>query len=226
MLYSVKERVYDRGLEFNWFGNWCSVSFSLSSICSLGIWTTVWARPRAPSAKEGLWKIAAIRPVIVFLGGSYPERTVECCSDHPLPSLELVTHKTHKCRQTGAYRTLNKRGHIPYVFPHEVTSCSRGRMGCWESTGDRLRRTLPLPKDLSALFMFFFSLSLCLHYLHLSIHLYLPLFFPALLIPPIGIARLDVKLWCNIYWTVKPYRRKCRNVDIQTGISVNDRLKT
>lgn len=160
MLYSVKERVYDRGLEFNWFGNWCSVSFSLSSICSLGIWTTVWARPRAPSAKEGLWKIAAIRPVIVFLGGSYPERTVECCSDHPLPSLELVTHKTHKCRQTGAYRTLNKRGHIPYVFPHEVTSCSRGRMGCWESTGDRLRRTLPLPKDLSALFMFFFSLSL------------------------------------------------------------------
>lgn len=51
---------------------------------------------RAPSAKAGLWKIEAIRPVTVFLGGSYPERTVECCFDQPLPSLELVTHKTHK----------------------------------------------------------------------------------------------------------------------------------
>lgn len=105
-----------------------------------------------------------------------PERAVECCSDQPLPSLELVTHKTHKCRQTGAYRTLNKRGHIPYVFPHEVTSCSRGRLGCWESTGDRLRTTLPLPKGLiSSICVFFFSL--CLQYLHLSIHPYLPLSF-------------------------------------------------
>lgn len=83
---------------------------------------------RATSAEEGLWKIAAIRPVIVFLGGSYPERSVECCSDQPLPSLELVTHTvrhTNDC-QPGAYRTPNKRGHIPCVFPHEDTSCSRG----------------------------------------------------------------------------------------------------
>lgn len=52
---------------------------------------------------------------------------------------------------------------------------------------------------ISSVYVFFLSLSLCLHYLHLSIHLYLPLFFPALLIPPIGIVRLDVKLWYNIY---------------------------
>lgn len=90
-----------------------------------------------------------------FSGRVLPRKTAECRSDRPLPSLELVTHKTHKCCQTGAYRTLNKRGHIPGVFPHEVTSCSRGRMGCWEFTGDLLRRTLPPPKVLSALFMFF-----------------------------------------------------------------------
>lgn len=75
--------------------------------------------------------------------------------DCPLPSLELVTHKTHKCCQTGAYCTLNKGGHIPDVFPHEVTSCSTGRMGCWEFSGDLLRRTVPPPEVLSALFMFF-----------------------------------------------------------------------
>lgn len=175
---------------------------------------------RALSTKEGLWKIAAIRPVIVFRGGSYPERTVECCSDQPLPSLELVTHKTHKCRQTGAYRTLNKRGHIPYVFPHEVTSCSRGRMGWWESTGDGLRRTLPLPKGLSALFMFYFSLSSLSSSFHPSPP---PTLLPALLILPIGIVRLGLKPWYNIYWTVKPTGE---NVDVQTGISAKEQLKT
>lgn len=127
----------------------------------------------APSAKEGLLKDSSHKTSHCFPRRVLPRKAVECCSDHPLPSLEIVTHKTHKCRQTGAYRTLNKRGHIPGVFPHEVTSCSRGRMGCWEFTGDLPRRTLPPPEDLSALFLFFFS-PLCLHYLHLSIHLYLP----------------------------------------------------
>lgn len=64
-----------------------------------------------------------------FSGRVLPRTTAECRSDRPLPSLELVTHKTHKRCQTGAYRTLNKRGHIPSVFPHEVTSCSRGKNG-------------------------------------------------------------------------------------------------
>lgn len=50
-----------------------------------------------------------------------------CSSSH--------TQDTHERRRTGAYHTLNKRGRIPDVFPHEVTSCSRGRAGCWESTG-------------------------------------------------------------------------------------------
>lgn len=89
-------------------------------------------------------------------------------------SLSHIRHTND--RQPGAYHTLNKRGHIPCVFPHEDTSCSRGREGYWESTGDWPRMTLPLPKVLSALFVF--SLSLCLHYLHPSIHLYLPLCFP------------------------------------------------
>lgn len=127
-----------------------------------------------------------------FSGRVLPRRTAECRSDRPLPSLELVTHKTHKRCQTGAYRTLNKRGHIPGVFPHEVTSCSRGRMGCWEFTGDLLRRTLPPPKVLSALFMFFFSFSLLLfpHYFHLSIHLYPPV--------PLSVS-LPVELWILIW---------------------------
>lgn len=106
-----------------------------------------------------------------FSGRVLPRKTAECRSECPLPSLELVTHKTHKCCQTGAYRTLNKRGHIPGVFPHEVTSCSKGRMGCWEFTGDLLRRTLPPPKVLSALFMFFPNLfpSLLTIFIFLSI---------------------------------------------------------
>lgn len=126
-----------------------------------------------------------------FCGRVSPRKTAECRSDRPLSSLELVTHKTHKCCQTGAYHTLNKRGHIPGVFPHEVTSCSRGRMGCWEFTGDLLRRTLPPPKVLSALFMFFsFSLPLSPHYFHLSIHLYLPV--------PLSVS-LPVELWILIW---------------------------
>lgn len=164
----------------------------------------------ALSAKEGLWKIAAIRPVIVFLGGSYPERLVECGSDQPLPSLELVTHKTHKCRQTGAYRTLNKRGHIPYVFPHEVTSCSRGRVGCWESTGIRLRTTLPLPKVLSALCcccFFFFSPSSLSSSFNPSLP---PTLLPALPVPSHwnceawSDALVQYSLYCG------DYRGKCR----------------
>lgn len=64
---------------------------------------------------------------------------VSVCTDRPLPSLQLVTHthaRTHQRCPTGAYRTLNKRGRIPDVFPHEATSCSGGRTGCWESTGE------------------------------------------------------------------------------------------
>lgn len=129
-----------------------------------------------------------------FSGRVLPRKTAECRSVRPLPSLELVTHKTHKCCQTGAYRTLNKRGHIPGVFPHEVTSCSKGRMGCWEFTGDLLRRTLPPPKVLSALFMFFpQSLPLPPHYFHLSIHLYLPVLLAV---------SLPVELWISIYCIV------------------------
>lgn len=135
-----------------------------------------------------------------------------CSSSH--------TQDTHERRRTGAYRTLNKRGRIPDVFPHEVTSCSRGRAGCWESTGVSARegrflrrRTyrhclcfppLPLP-----------PLRLWLHYLHLSIHLrpsspsssptQIPL--PASLIPPAGISRLDLKLCSNI----------CRDAKLERG---------
>lgn len=69
-------------------------------------------------------------------------------------------------------------------------------MGCCESTGDGLRRTLPLPKGLSALFMFYFSLSSLSSSFNPSPP---PTLLPALLIPPIRIVRLGLKLWYNIY---------------------------
>lgn len=136
-----------------------------------------------------------------FSGRVLPRKTAECRSGCPLPSLELVTHKTHKRCQTGAYRTLNKRGRIPGVFPHEVTSCNRGRMGCWEFTGDLLRRTLPPPKVLSALFMFSPSLSSPLSSLFSSFY---PSVAPSLTVcvPPSGIMTLDLKLCFNIYCIV------------------------
>lgn len=134
-----------------------STAFVRSSLwiwmCSLSFARTLWA-------KEGLWKIAAIRPVIVFLGGSYPERTAECRSDHPLPSLELVTHNDTRLQPNRSLsHTKQKRPHSSRI-PTRVTSCSRGRMGCWEFTGDLLRGTLPLPGDLSALFVFSLSFAI------------------------------------------------------------------
>lgn len=85
-------------------------------------------------------------------------------------SLSHIRHTSD--RQPGAYHTLNKRGHIPCVFPHEDTSCSRGSLGHGESTGDWLRTTHPLPIG---------SYQLCFlstpssPSLHPSIHLHLPL---------------------------------------------------
>lgn len=75
---------------------------------------------RAQPRRAGLWKIAALRPVIVFLGGSYPERTVECCSDQPLPSLELVTHKTHKWPPNRSLSHTKQKG------PHSLCIPTRG----------------------------------------------------------------------------------------------------
>lgn len=99
-----------------------------------------WNPLRAPSAEE----TAATRAVFFFLlpvDGHTQEGLLvsvalitlcqACSSSH--------TQDTHERRRTGAYRTLNKRGRIPDVFPHEVTSCSRGRAGCWESTGGSAR---------------------------------------------------------------------------------------
>lgn len=131
-----------------------------------------------------------------FSGRVLPRKTAECRSDRPLPSLELVTHKTHKCCQTGAYCTLNKGGHIPDVFPHEVTSCSTGRMGCWEFIGDLLRRTVPPPEVLSALFMFFScSISSPLFSLFSSFYQSVP---PSLTfcVPPSGNINLNL-LYCD-----------------------------
>lgn len=85
--------------------------------------------------------------------------------DRALPGLELVTHaaKTHiNDRQRGAYRTKQKG-------PHSLRIPTRGHI--LQQTGAELdaggplgigpRTTLPPPKVLSALFVFFFhSLSL------------------------------------------------------------------
>lgn len=92
--------------------------------------------PRRDLTQKGLWSVAPISFCQAW-------------------SLSHIRHTTD--RQTGAYRTLNKRGHIPGVFPHEDTSCSGGEeWDNWGSAGDWPRATLPLPKVLSALFVFFF----------------------------------------------------------------------
>lgn len=105
-----------------------------------------------------------------FSGMVLPRKTAECRSERPLPSLELVTHKTHKCCQTGAYHTLNKRGHIPGVFPHEVTSCRRGKNGMlgihWGSAG----KDTSFAEGLSSSVYVFFLLfpTLCTIFIFLS----------------------------------------------------------
>lgn len=130
---------------------------------------------RAPSAKEGLWKIAATRPVIVFLGGSYPERTVECCSDQPLPSLELVTHKTHKWPPTRSLSHTKQKGPHSSRIPTRGYILQQGKSGMlgvhWGLAENDTSSAEGLIGSVCV-----FLLSLRLHYLHLSIHLYLPLF--------------------------------------------------
>lgn len=150
------------------------------------------------------------------------------------------TEDTHERRRTGAYRTLNKRGRIPDVFPHEVTSCSGGKNGMlgihW---GNRPRRTLPPPKDLSALFMFFHhspslppppsltSLSSSLDPSPPSPH---PPPLPShpdpssrsSLIPPAGIARLDLKLWSNICLDAKGKKSPSEFFDVVERVAGRD----
>lgn len=148
-----------------------------------------------------------------FPGRVYtPERTrlnVALISRCQAWSLSHMRHTND--RQPGAYRTLNKRGHIPCVFPHGDTSCSRGRVGYWKSTGDWPRKTLPLPKALSALFVFFFLLlSRCLSFSLSPFSLsspFNPSMPPAPLPPLFSTLSLDLwmlglKLWCNIYSVV------------------------
>lgn len=75
-------------------------------------------------------------------------------------------------------------------------------MGCWEFTGDLLRRTLPPPKVLSALFMLFSPLfSSPLFALFLSFYPSVPP-SPTVSVPPSGILNLDLKVWFNVYCIV------------------------
>lgn len=62
-------------------------------------------------------------------------------------------------RQPEAYRTLNKRGRIPCVFPHEDTSWSRAAVGCRVSMGELAQNNTSSAEGLSALLVCFFLLS-------------------------------------------------------------------
>lgn len=130
----------------------------------------------APSAKAGLWKTAAIRPVIVFLGGSYPERTVECCSDQPLPSLELVTHKTHKWPPTRSLSHAKQKGPHSLRIPTRGHILQQGKSGILRVHWGLAENDTSSAEGLISSVCVFLSLSL--QYLHPSIHLYLPLCFP------------------------------------------------
>lgn len=75
-------------------------------------------------------------------------------------------------------------------------------MGRWEFTGDLLRRTLPPPKVLSALFMIPPPLhSSPLFALFLSFYPSVPP-SPTVSVPPSGIMSLDLKVWFNVYCIV------------------------
>lgn len=122
-----------------------------------------------PTGGEGLITTATTRPVIVFLGGSCPGRLLSVALI-ALCQAWSSSHIRHTNCQTGAYRTLNKRGHIPGVFPHEVTSCSRGKVGCWEFTGGSGEKDTSSAEGLiSSAYVFYFSLPLHTIFIFLSI---------------------------------------------------------
>lgn len=138
--------------------------------------------------------MVSINSATVFLGGPYQKGLWSVSLICQAWSLSHIRHTND--RQPGAYHALNKRGRIPCVFPHEDTSCSRGRVGFWVSFGNIPRTTLPPPKVLSAHFVFlFFFPSL----LSSSFNKFLPpTLLPTPLISPFGLLRLDQKL-CDHY---------------------------
>lgn len=102
--------------------------------------------------------MVSINSATVFLGGPYQKGLWSVSLICQAWSLSHIRHTND--RQPGAYHALNKRGRIPCVFPHEDTSCSRGRVGFWVSFGNIPRTTLPPPKVLSAHFAFLFFFSI------------------------------------------------------------------
>lgn len=72
-------------------------------------------------------------------------------------------------------------------------------MGCWEFTGDLLRRTLPPPKVLSAVYVFSSPFP-SLHTVIIFLSICTP--SPTVSVPPSGILSLDRKVWFNIYCIV------------------------
>lgn len=94
---------------------------------------------------------------------------------------------------------LNKRGHIPCVFPHENTSCSRGKSGTLGVHWGLAENDTSFAEGLISFVCVFFSPPLLhLHYLHPSI-ITTSHSVPLSPHPPFGIMRLDLKCRYNIY---------------------------
>lgn len=117
-----------------------------------------------------------------------------------------LSHIRHTNAANQEPITQNKRGPHSLRIPTRGYILQQGKSGMLgESAGDRLRATLPLPEGLISSVCVF---SLSLHYLHLSVHLYLPLFYP-----PSSSLPLELGLVLEYLHYRGAYGRTCRCPD-------------